>query len=108
MKDNPRRPPREVIPPRDEVERELAFHIEMRTRDLVARGMDPETARRDAIARFGQQLLRFRRCVWQSPRMRRNNELRAGRFCGPQANPSMHRTCYGWLRQPPPAGDLKR
>jgi predicted permease len=53
MNDRPRRPPREVIPPRDEVERELAFHIEMRTRDLVARGMDPDVARRAAIAPFG-------------------------------------------------------
>ena len=54
MTNGPRRPPREVIPPRDEVERELDFHIEMRTRDLVASGMDPETARRTAIARLGE------------------------------------------------------
>jgi len=23
-------------------------------------------------------------------------------------NLSLHPTCYGWLRQPPPAGELKR
>jgi predicted permease len=53
MNERERRPPREVIPPKDEVDREIAFHIEMRTRDLVARGMDPDAARRNAIARFG-------------------------------------------------------
>jgi hypothetical protein len=29
----------------EEVEEELAFHIEMRTREYIARGIDPETAR---------------------------------------------------------------
>jgi putative ABC transport system permease protein len=37
----------------DEVDEELAFHIEMRTRDLVAQGMDPAVARREAERRFG-------------------------------------------------------
>jgi len=37
----------------DEVDEEMAFHIEMRTRELVARGMDPESARREASRRFG-------------------------------------------------------
>ena len=37
----------------EEVDSELDFHIEMRTRELVARGMDPERARAEAVARFG-------------------------------------------------------
>src|SRR5262249_34005208 len=36
-----------------EVDAELGFHVEMRTRELVARGMDPTAARAAAIARFG-------------------------------------------------------
>ena len=37
----------------DEVDEELAFHLEMRTRELVARGMDPAAARREAERRVG-------------------------------------------------------
>ncbi len=37
----------------DEVDAELAFHVEMRARELVARGMTPEDARATAIRRFG-------------------------------------------------------
>ncbi len=37
----------------EEVEGELAFHLEMRVREYVARGMTPEDARRAALARFG-------------------------------------------------------
>src|SRR5581483_795256 len=40
-------------PVADEVDEELEFHLEMRARDLVARGMPPEDARRDAERRFG-------------------------------------------------------
>src|SRR6185312_6267087 len=36
-----------------DVDRELAFHIEMRTRELVALGKSPADARREAIAVFG-------------------------------------------------------
>ena len=38
---------------KDEVDSELAFHVEMRTRELVSRGMDPVKAREVAIGRFG-------------------------------------------------------
>ena len=41
------------IPVRDEVDEELDLHIEMRTRELVARGMDPRTARELAVNRLG-------------------------------------------------------
>jgi putative ABC transport system permease protein len=36
-----------------EVDAELEFHVEMRTRALVERGLDPATARQIAIGRFG-------------------------------------------------------
>jgi putative ABC transport system permease protein len=39
--------------PQAEVEAELAFHLEERVRDYVARGMDPAAARAAAIERFG-------------------------------------------------------
>ena len=35
------------------VDEELEFHIESRTRELIARGVDPEEARRRTIERFG-------------------------------------------------------
>ena len=38
---------------RDEVDAELSFHVEMRTRELIARGVPPDEARRIAVARFG-------------------------------------------------------
>lgn len=37
----------------DEVNAELAFHVEMRTREYIARGLDPELARAKAVGRFG-------------------------------------------------------
>jgi putative ABC transport system permease protein len=36
-----------------DVDDELAFHVEMRVQDYVRRGMSPEDARREALARFG-------------------------------------------------------
>ncbi|HEV3140216.1 MAG TPA: permease prefix domain 1-containing protein, partial [Vicinamibacterales bacterium] len=36
-----------------EVDEEIAFHIEMRARELVDAGMDPAAARREAERRFG-------------------------------------------------------
>jgi len=38
---------------RQEVDEELAFHIEMRTRELVERGMDPKVAREIVLSRIG-------------------------------------------------------
>jgi putative ABC transport system permease protein len=40
-------------PVEQEVDSELEFHIEMRTRDNMARGMDREAARAEAMRRFG-------------------------------------------------------
>jgi putative ABC transport system permease protein len=41
------------VPVDQEVDEELAFHLEMRTRELVEAGMDPAEARRTALARLG-------------------------------------------------------
>ena len=41
------------VPPDQEIDEEIAFHIEMRTRELVERGMDRKTARATAIDRMG-------------------------------------------------------
>jgi len=41
------------VPIEQEIDEELALHIEMRTRELVERGMDPTTARDLAISRLG-------------------------------------------------------
>src|SRR5687767_7775359 len=37
-----------------DVDDELGFHIEERTRDLIAEGRSPEDARREAERRFGE------------------------------------------------------
>ena len=39
--------------PEHEVDEELRFHLEQRTRDYIARGMSPEAAREAAAERFG-------------------------------------------------------
>ena len=39
--------------PREELNEELRFHLEQRTRDYVDRGMSPESAREAAVQRFG-------------------------------------------------------
>ena len=41
------------IPIAQEIDEELALHVEMRTRELVERGMDPATAREVAVRRLG-------------------------------------------------------
>jgi putative ABC transport system permease protein len=41
------------IPIAQEIDEELALHVDMRTRELVERGMDPQTARELAVRRLG-------------------------------------------------------
>jgi len=41
------------VPLSQEVDEEIAFHVEMRTRELVERGVDPRLAREMALARVG-------------------------------------------------------
>ncbi len=43
----------EARPPRDEVDDEIRFHLERKVEALVAGGMDPDEARREAERRFG-------------------------------------------------------
>ncbi len=46
-----------------EVEEELAFHIEMRTRELLERGVDPRIAREMVLARLGDVGRLKRTCI---------------------------------------------
>jgi len=46
-----------------EVDEEIAFHIEMRTRELVERGVDPRVAREMVLARLGDVARLRRTCV---------------------------------------------
>jgi putative ABC transport system permease protein len=41
------------VPLNQEIDDELELHVEMRTRELIARGVDPKTAREQALQRLG-------------------------------------------------------
>jgi putative ABC transport system permease protein len=62
------------VPVEHEVDEELAFHIEMRARELIAQGVDPQSARETAISRAGD-LVRLRRTCTDLGR-RRDREMR--------------------------------
>jgi len=51
------------VPIEHEVDEELAFHLEMRTRQLIAQGLDPATARRRAFERLGNLGHLRRACI---------------------------------------------
>jgi putative ABC transport system permease protein len=51
------------VPVDQEVDEELAFHLEMRTRELMARGVDARTAREMALSRMGDVTRLRRTCV---------------------------------------------
>ena len=51
------------VPVDQEVDEELAFHLEMRTRELVEAGMHPDDARRTARARLGDLAALKQTCV---------------------------------------------
>ena len=51
------------VPLDQEVGEELAFHIEMRTRELVDKGVDPRIAREMVLARIGDASRLKRTCV---------------------------------------------
>ena len=61
------------VPIDKEVDEELAFHIEMRTRELVDKGLDPRIAREMVLARIGDatRLKHVRR-----PGKKREREMR--------------------------------
>jgi putative ABC transport system permease protein len=62
------------VPIDQEVDEELALHVEMRTRELVDRGMDPEAARDVAVARLGD-IARLKRTMADLGR-KRDREMR--------------------------------
>ena len=48
---------------RDEMDAELAFHLEARVEQLVARGFTPDAARAEALRKFGGSLDEARRTL---------------------------------------------
>ena len=51
------------VPLDREVDEEIALHVEMRTHELIERGVDPKVAREMAMARFGDLRRLTRTCV---------------------------------------------
>ena len=51
------------VPIDQEIDEELALHLELRTRELVERGMDPAAARQVALGRLGDVARLRRTCV---------------------------------------------
>ncbi|HEX2163610.1 MAG TPA: ABC transporter permease, partial [Thermoanaerobaculia bacterium] len=72
-RDRPPRSPREV---RREVDEELAFHLDMRRRELIAAGRPPATAEEEAHRLIGDLELTRRRCVESQLRLERRARRR--------------------------------
>jgi putative ABC transport system permease protein len=68
------------VPVDQEVDEEIAFHVEMRTRELVERGLDPRTARREAAARLGDVARLKRECVDLG--RKRDRDMRLSQWIG--------------------------
>ena len=51
------------VPLQQDMDEEIAFHVEMRTRELVDKGLDPRIAREMALARVGDVGRLKRTCV---------------------------------------------
>lgn len=66
------------VPIDQEVDEELALHIELRTRELVERGLDPKRARDIVLSRIGDLGQLKRTCVDLG--RRREREMRLTRF----------------------------
>ena len=66
--------------PSRDVDEELTFHIEMRTRELIARGETPERARELALMRFGSLDVPRAECVAINERQGRRHAL--GEYLG--------------------------
>jgi predicted permease len=64
----------------DEVDEELSFHFEMKVRDLIARGVDPVTARRQAEQQRGD-VARIRTCL-QALGTKRNQQMQRTQYFG--------------------------
>jgi predicted permease len=63
------------LEPRPDVEAELAFHVEMRVRELIEQGETPERARFRALQRFGDYDRARDACVAINQRRRRRMNL---------------------------------
>ena len=63
-----------------EVDEEIAFHIEMRTRELIERGVDPKAAREIVLARVGDVRRLKRTCVDLG--RKREREMRLTQWLG--------------------------
>jgi predicted permease len=99
MSDDARFTPRRVLQalrrPRAEADDEIAFHIEMRAEELVARGVAPDEALRQAIAHFGD-VERVRNEIdafntWEGRRMSIRESLEALRHDVAYATRSLRR-----------------
>jgi putative ABC transport system permease protein len=66
------------VPLDQEVDEELDFHVEMRTRELVERGVDPRIAREMVVARLGDVNRLKRTCVDLG--RKREREMRLAQF----------------------------
>jgi putative ABC transport system permease protein len=66
------------VPLKQEVDEEIAFHVEMRTRELVERGVDPRIAREMVVARLGDVNRLKRTCVDLG--RKREREMRLAQF----------------------------
>ena len=62
--------------PESEVADELEFHMEMRTRELVARGLDEAAARAEVRRRMGDVDALRRRCEAVGRRRERRRDMR--------------------------------
>jgi hypothetical protein len=63
------------VPVDQEIDEELAFHIEMRTRELVEKGLDPRVARDTVLARIGDTGRLKRTCIDLGRRREREMRL---------------------------------
>src|SRR5262245_38262589 len=68
------------VPIDREVDDEIAFHIEMRTRELIERGIDPKAARETVLARLGDVRRLKRTCVDLG--RKRDREMRLTQWLG--------------------------
>ena len=62
--------------PRRDLEAEIEFHLDAATRDLIATGLSPATAREEALRRFGDPEAARGACLAVARRRRRGERLR--------------------------------
>src|SRR5262245_55141779 len=86
------------VPLDQEVDEEIAFHIEMRTRELIDHGVDPKAAREIVIARVGDVSRLKRTCVDLG--RKRDREMRLTQWLGEVRDDV--RFAIGQLRRAPP------